>query len=571
MKLRTALLSGGLVALGAAFSISQAHAQAAPFLDTPTNHWAYESVQDLAKRGIVIGYPDGTYGGKRPMTRYEFAVAIERALLTIDAMVKAQAGGPVAPGTPPATALTQDQLNEVQALIDKFRPELDTIQADLKTAQDNIDALRADVLDTKALANKAQATADNSYGVGANRKFQISGYIQGRFSSADGYGQGTRARFPQGLSTKSGSYNGNYAQGGNPESFQVRRARLKFTGQVTPNTKYGIQVDTGGAVTAGAAPNQQVTVREGYIAYTGGNGDPNKNLTFTAGEFATPFGYILPVSSSTYLTPERPLAFSEANYGLFNAQDYDKGLQIGYSTPQQLAFIPAGLKLTFAAVNGAGRTGENSDKKIDTIYRIAYQSPSKVLSLGASYYLGQIKNPNTGVAAASLLNTTGVNYTGAKKELLGFDGQLLVPTGDSAIFVNAEYVGGTFEERTFFTGTTSSLTNASSLQTVYAKGNKVDGYYVQGGYTFGAAGTHGLTLAASYDVLKRGEGKANAFNTGGDGAYTDKNLGYGALYSLDKATRLRVWYNHPDAVAHQPGFANPTKYGILTGEIQVKF
>ena len=103
LKIRTAALAGGLAALGVALGASQAHAQAAPFLDTPTNHWAYESVQDLAKRGIVIGYPDGTYGGKRPMTRYEFAVAIERALMTIDAMVKAQQGQTPPPGTPPPT------------------------------------------------------------------------------------------------------------------------------------------------------------------------------------------------------------------------------------------------------------------------------------------------------------------------------------------------------------------------------------------------------------------------------------------------------------------------------------
>jgi len=577
LKIRTAALAGGLVALGVALGASQAHAQAAPFLDTPTNHWAYESVQDLAKRGIVIGYPDGTYGGKRPMTRYEFAVAVERALMTIDAMVKAQQGVTPPPGTPPPTALTQDQLNEVQALIDKFRPELDTIQADLKTAQDNIEALRADVLDAKALANKAQATADNSYGVGANRKFQISGYLQARFQSADGYGQGTRARFPQGTSSKAGAYNGNYAQGGNVDSFEVRRARVKFSGQVTPNTKYAVQVDTSGAITAGANANQQVTVREGYVAYTGGNGDPNKNLTFTAGEFATPFGYILPSSMSNSITPERPLAFSEANYGIFNSQDYDKGIQIGYNTPRQLAFIPIGLKLTFAAINGAGRVGESSDRKIDMIYRVAYQTPSKVLALGASYYYGQIKDPNTGLAVTSLLSNTGPSYTGAKKELYGVDTQIAIPTGESQVFLNAEYVGGIYEERTFFTGTPdglpggSNLTNGTALQTVYAQGNHIDGYYVQGGYTFGATGTHGLTLAASYDVLKRGEGKANAFNTGGSDAYTDKNLGYGALYNLDKATRLRVWYNHPDAVAHQPGFSSPTKYGLLTGEIQVKF
>ena len=89
MKIWTTALAGGLLALGAIAGAPQANAQAAPFLDTPTNHWAYEAVQDLAKKGIVIGYPDGTYGGKRPMTRYEFAVALDRALRTVADMVAA--------------------------------------------------------------------------------------------------------------------------------------------------------------------------------------------------------------------------------------------------------------------------------------------------------------------------------------------------------------------------------------------------------------------------------------------------------------------------------------------------
>ena len=230
MKIWTAALAGGLLALGAAAGTPQANAQAAPFLDTPTNHWAYEAVQDLAKKGIVIGYPDGTYGGKRPMTRYEFAVALDRALRTVADMVAAQQPGapPPPPGTPPPSAVTQDDLNRLQALIDRFRPELDTIQTNLKTAQDNIDALRADVLDAKALANKAQATADNSYGVGTDRKFQISGYVQARYQAASA-GQGALGRFPQGVAGGAGAYNGNYLSGSSPSTFDVRRARLKFS------------------------------------------------------------------------------------------------------------------------------------------------------------------------------------------------------------------------------------------------------------------------------------------------------------------------------------------------------
>lgn len=568
MKIWTAALAGGFLALGAAAGAPQAQAQAAPFLDTPTNHWAYESVQDLAKKGIVIGYPDGTFGGKRPMTRYEFAVALDRALRTVADMVAAQQpGAPPAPaGTPAAGTVTQDDLNKLQALIDKFRPELDTIETDLKTAQDNIDALRADVLDAKAIATKAQDTANNSYGVGAGRKFQISGYIQARYQYVPS-GQGSQQRFQQGTVSSAGAYNGNYAQTGNQESFEVRRARLKFTGQVTPNSRYGIQIDTDGAVNNSTTP--QVSVKEAYGAYTFGDGDAAKNLTLTAGQFATPFGYVLPGSMANFLTPERPLAFSESGTGIFANQDYDKGVQLGYNLGQKLLFIPSGLKLTAAFINGAGRFSENSDRTVDQVYHIGYQTPNKVFALGGSYYEGQIKDtaiPGNLLTGGS--TGTGYQYTGRKKELYGADAQLALPVG---LFVNAEYVGGLYEQRSFFTGGVSPFTNDTSTTTVYAKDNHIDGYYAQGGWTFGQTGAHPLTLAAQYDVLRRGEGPANSFNTGGNSAYTDKNLGYGALYNLDKATRLRVWYTKPDAVAHNPAFAAPPKYSVLVGEVQVKF
>ena len=567
MKIWTAALAGGFLALGAASGAPQAEAQAAPFLDTPTNHWAYESVQDLAKKGIVIGYPDGTFGGKRPMTRYEFAVALDRALRTVADMVAAQQPGaaPAPAGTPAPGAVTQDDLNKLQALIDKFRPELDTIETDLKTAQDNIDALRADVLDAKAIAVKAQDTADNSYGVGSKRKFQISGYVQARYSYVPS-GQGSQLRFQQGTPSAAGAYNGNYAQSGNQDSFEVRRARLKFTGQVTPNTRYGLQLDMSGAV---STTNQQVTTREAYAAYTFGDGDQAKNLTVTAGEFATPFGYILPVSSATYISPERPLAFSEGGAGIFNGQDYDKGVQFGYNLGQKLIFIPAGLKLTAAFINGSGRNSEDVDRTVDQVYHIGYQTPNKVFSLGGSYYEGQINTatPGTVVGNTAVYTATGPAYTGRKKELYGADVQIALPAGP---FLNAEYVGGTYEQRSYFVPGANPFA-ATPTNTVYAKDNHIDGYYAVGGFTFGQTGAHPLTLAVQYDVLRRGEGPKDSLGNSGNSSYTDKNLGYGALYNLDKATRLRVWYTKPDAVAHLAGTPAPPKYGILTGEVQVKF
>ena len=50
------------------------------FPDVASHHWAYEAVSDLSRRGLVEGYPDGTFGGDRLLTRYEFAEIVYRAL-----------------------------------------------------------------------------------------------------------------------------------------------------------------------------------------------------------------------------------------------------------------------------------------------------------------------------------------------------------------------------------------------------------------------------------------------------------------------------------------------------------
>jgi len=57
-----------------------------PFVDVPLNHWAYDSVQSLAAKVVIVGYPDGTFGGGKTMTRYEFAEAVAKALAYVDSM-----------------------------------------------------------------------------------------------------------------------------------------------------------------------------------------------------------------------------------------------------------------------------------------------------------------------------------------------------------------------------------------------------------------------------------------------------------------------------------------------------
>ena len=69
-------------------SLMQGASEAAPhntvstqiFPDIPANHWAYDYVTELAKKGIVEGYEDGKFSGDRTMTRYEFVALLYRAL-----------------------------------------------------------------------------------------------------------------------------------------------------------------------------------------------------------------------------------------------------------------------------------------------------------------------------------------------------------------------------------------------------------------------------------------------------------------------------------------------------------
>jgi hypothetical protein len=85
MKKTIAIVAGAAIMASAAFA-APAFAQskaAGPFADVPTDHWAYSSVEALRNAGIVIGYPDGTYGGAKKLTRYEFATAVARLIKLI--------------------------------------------------------------------------------------------------------------------------------------------------------------------------------------------------------------------------------------------------------------------------------------------------------------------------------------------------------------------------------------------------------------------------------------------------------------------------------------------------------
>ena len=60
-----------VLAMAMALGVTASAYAANPFSDVPAGHWAYDAVNKLAAAGVVDGYPDGTYGGDKLMTRRE--------------------------------------------------------------------------------------------------------------------------------------------------------------------------------------------------------------------------------------------------------------------------------------------------------------------------------------------------------------------------------------------------------------------------------------------------------------------------------------------------------------------
>jgi len=61
--------------------VRSAPSQAGPaetFNDVPAGHWAAKSVATVKRLGLLEGYPDGTFRGSQPVTRYELATILAR-------------------------------------------------------------------------------------------------------------------------------------------------------------------------------------------------------------------------------------------------------------------------------------------------------------------------------------------------------------------------------------------------------------------------------------------------------------------------------------------------------------
>jgi len=115
--------------------ISPAFAQ--PFADTPTNHWAYDAIAELAAKGLVEGYPDGTFKGDRAMTRYEMAMVVARLLARIESIQIPT------PPPPPKPEVTKADIDMILRLVNEFRAELAAKNVRLTAVEEELNAIKA--------------------------------------------------------------------------------------------------------------------------------------------------------------------------------------------------------------------------------------------------------------------------------------------------------------------------------------------------------------------------------------------------------------------------------------------
>jgi hypothetical protein len=174
-------------------------AQVAPpeFSDVPTDHWAYEAVESLRAKNILVGYPDGYFRGKRTLSRYEFAVALKRALDSIQLTTGPKGDpGPQGPkgdkgeqgvaGPQGPTGVAPEDLAALKKLADEFKAELANQGVNINALNAKFDKLAQEVAAVKAeIAKMPKISGTVFAGIRSDRARSSYVDADGRMSNSD--------------------------------------------------------------------------------------------------------------------------------------------------------------------------------------------------------------------------------------------------------------------------------------------------------------------------------------------------------------------------------------------------
>jgi hypothetical protein len=132
--------------LGQVTSVSQ-------LSDVQPTDWAFQALQSLVERyGCIAGYPDGTYRGNRPLSRYEFAAGLNACLDRVNEIIAAGL----------TDAVTRDDLLALQRLQEEFAAELATLRGRVDSLEARVAEVEANQFSTTTKLNGEVSFSINS-------------------------------------------------------------------------------------------------------------------------------------------------------------------------------------------------------------------------------------------------------------------------------------------------------------------------------------------------------------------------------------------------------------------------
>ncbi len=168
-KLAIAFLAAFMLGGALAQAQQAQQTQAPPFPDIPAGHWAADAVARIAKLGIVIGFPDGTFRGNESFTRYQAALVVSRMLDVINSKIsaaKAMTDQDIASLRNALQSLSSDvasqgnRLSAAEQAISDLQGSVSSIKDNVSSNTSRIDALEQALKNAQAMGANAQAIKD---------------------------------------------------------------------------------------------------------------------------------------------------------------------------------------------------------------------------------------------------------------------------------------------------------------------------------------------------------------------------------------------------------------------------
>lgn len=131
-------------------------ASANPFSDVPASHWAYDAVNSMAEKGIVQGFPNGTFKGNQNVTRYQLAMITAKMIANVE-----QLGGNV----------SKTDLQTLEKLTVEFADELALLGVKVTALEDDMQVVKEDVAGLKKDVDGIKSYMKN----GGVEKVRLSG------------------------------------------------------------------------------------------------------------------------------------------------------------------------------------------------------------------------------------------------------------------------------------------------------------------------------------------------------------------------------------------------------------